>query len=606
MILVTVGTEQYPFNSLMSWIDLLIRYELIDREEEVVVQYGASLNLPDKVRIFKRLPESEFKNLLEQARVVISHCGEGSAMLLESLGKPYVLVPRIQRFGEHVDNHQLDLAIAMEKQGIPIARCPGDLVRFLASPKAAKLTSHNEEKLCKFLSDSYNEQYKKIMVICSSGGHFTYAQSLMPFIEQFQDMCWVTFNTATTEAQIKTDKQRKYWAYSPTNRNLPNLIRNLILAFKVLNHERPDVVLSTGAGVAVPFLILAKFLYRKKTVFIESKTRINKLSLSAQILKFGFALDKLIVRNEALKKLDNRTEYIDIDANKKLLETSLGNNPNILKVKNTGFLKAPSHLSSVNIPQFKEDFRALCELQPKKIVADLSSTVFISSGGLGALINSLKLANSFKIKLILWSVNPAVMSVLTMAKLNKAFRIEAATLAVRPQDKIISQPELEIDASVTSLSQRTIDIAAAIPALCITAILLIPIGILIKLDSPGAIFCVQSRYGRMGKLFRMRTFRSRSTKALAKDQLTPSPTKIGYFLRKTNLDKLPLFWNVLMGDMSLVGPRASRVDELDWNSTEEWNVLQVKPGISSEWKVNYDISERCCQSSTSVTRSLLD
>jgi UDP-N-acetylglucosamine transferase subunit ALG13 len=106
MILVTVGTEQYPFNALMSWVDLLIRDGLIDGNEEVIVQYGSSSKLPDKVKIFKRLPESEFKDLLEQARIVISHCGEGSVMSLESLGKPYVLVPRTQRFGEHVDNHQ--------------------------------------------------------------------------------------------------------------------------------------------------------------------------------------------------------------------------------------------------------------------------------------------------------------------------------------------------------------------------------------------------------------------------------------------------------------------------------------------------------------------
>jgi UDP-N-acetylglucosamine transferase subunit ALG13 len=258
MLLVTVGTEQYPFNALMNWVDLLIREGLIDRDEEVIVQYGSSSKLPDKVRIFKRLPESEFKALLEQARVVISHCGEGSAMLLESLGKPYVLVPRTRRFGEHVDDHQLEMADAMEKQGISVARSPGDLVRFLAEPKVLGLIPKDEEKLCEFLSNSYDyNKYKKIMLICSSGGHFKYAQSLNPFLEQFQDVCWVTFQTSTTESVLKTEKS-VYWAHSPTNRNLPNLLRNLILAFKVLRHEQPDLVLSTGAGIAVPFLFIGQ------------------------------------------------------------------------------------------------------------------------------------------------------------------------------------------------------------------------------------------------------------------------------------------------------------------------------------------------------------
>ena len=600
MILVTVGTEQYPFNSLMSWIDLLIRDELINRDEEVIVQYGASRVLPDQVKIFKRLPESEFKALLEQARVVISHCGEGSAMLLESLGKPYILVPRIQRFGEHVDNHQLDMAIAMEKQGIPIARSPGDLVRFLSAPKAAKFSDHNEDKLCKFLSKTYNEPYKKIMVVCSSGGHFKYAQSLNPFLKQFPDICWVTFKTVTTESELKIGKQRKYWAYSPTNRNLPNLIRNIVLAFKVLNQERPDVVLSTGAGVAVPFLIIAKFFFGKKTVFIESKTRLKQLSLSAKILQSVAAVDKLIVRSKDIKIAEDRTEFIEVNSLTSIKQ-DFDNSLSSLTIKETAFLKTSRCLSSVEVPQFKQDFRDLCELAPKKIVIDLSSTVFISSSGLGALVNSLKLVNSLNIKLVLWSVNPQVMSVLSMSKLNEAFTIEAATSAVRPQDKksLVRTKDL-LDAPEINFAQRPIDIAVAIVGLLLTAILIVPIVIMIKLESSGSIFCVQNRYGMVGKHFKMRIFRSKSIKATASTHSMQKNTKFGRFLRKTNLDKLPLFWNVLMGDMSLVGPRASTIEEVDYHSTQEWKTLQVKPGMLSEWRVNDELSERCCQSTVSV------
>lgn len=585
MILVTVGTEQYPFNALMSWVDLLIRDGLIDENEEVIVQYGSSSKLPDKVKIFNRLPESEFKDLLDQARIVISHCGEGSVMLLESLGKPYVLVPRIQKFGEHVDNHQLEMAIAMEKQGIPIARSPGDLVRFLAAKKASKVifyNEHNEDELCQSLSDRYNcNKYKKIMIVCSSGGHFKYAQSLKPFLNQFQDTCWITFKTATTESQLTTDKQRKYWAYSPTNRNLPNLIRNLLLAFNVLNQERPDLVISTGAGIAVPFLVLAKVLYKKNTVFIESKTRLKKLSLSAAILRYLLVLDQLIVRTQELKNFYSRTEYIGNRAasivKKSDQETS------IIKINETAFLRVPKHLVDGEVSQFKKDFQALCELAPKKIVLDLSRTVFLSSAGLGGLVNSLKMANTMNIKLTLWSVNPQVMFVLLQSKLNERFTIETATSGVRPQNEEIQKQQLDLNSIVKDSAQRAIDIAVAIVGIFITAILLIPIGIIIKLDSPGPVFCSQDRYGRMGKYFRIWTFRSSSTKAVAEDDFIPIITKSGHFLRKTNLDKLPLFLNVLMGDMSLAGPPASTVDEVDFSSTKEWKVLQVKPGMISTY-----------------------
>jgi len=84
----------------------------------------------------------------------------------------------------------------------------------------------------------------------------------------------------------------------------------------------------------------------------------------------------------------------------------------------------------------------------------------------------------------------------------------------------------------------------------------------------------------------MRKFRSTVTKVVARDGSTQEVTKFGHLLRKTNLDKLPLFWNVLVGDMSLVGPQASTVDELDCYSTIEWKALEVKPGMINKWEVD--------------------
>ena len=595
MILVTVGTEQYPFNALMSWVDLLIRDGLIDGNEEVIVQYGSSSKLPDKVKIFKRLPESEFKDLLEQARIVISHCGEGSVMSLESLGKPYVLVPRTQRFGEHVDNHQLEMADALEKQGIPIARSPGDLVRFLASPKASGFMSPNEDKLCKVLSDRYDcNHYKKIMLVCSSGGHFKYAQGLKPFLEQHQDRCWVTFKKADTESQFKADRERVYWAYSPTNRNLPNLIRNLILAFKVLNYEKPDLVLSTGAGIAVPFLLVAKFLYKSKTVFIESKTRLKKLSLSAKILKSICALDQLIVRSQELNISNSSlTEYVGNSVAESNAFIDANQQSNILKLNENVVYRIPKYLGALEVDKFKNDFRSLCELAPQNIIIDLSLTEFISSAGLGALVNSLKIAKSRNIQLTLWSLNENVMSVFSMSRLHYVFAIEDETLAVRRQTAKMTKQKLDIDieSTVPNPVQRSIDIVVAVLGLSITAILLIPLAIGIKLDSPGSIFSIQVRYGMMGKYFRIRTFRTTVTKAVTVENFPSKLTTFGRFLLKTNLDKLPLFWNVLKGDMTLVGPRGSTVDEVVSYSTAEWKALKVKPGLTGEWKVNHETPE---------------
>ncbi|MBU7583570.1 MAG: UDP-N-acetylglucosamine--LPS N-acetylglucosamine transferase [Nostoc sp. TH1S01] len=120
----------------------------------------------------------------------------------------------------------------------------------------------------------------KVLLVCSSGGHFKGLQQLHHFWKNHERI-WVTFHTATTEAALTGEKV--YWAYSPTNRNLPNLLRNMLLAFKVINETRPQLILSTGAGVAVPFLIVGK-LFGSQTVFVESVTRIKTLSLSAKLV----------------------------------------------------------------------------------------------------------------------------------------------------------------------------------------------------------------------------------------------------------------------------------------------------------------------------------
>ncbi|MBD2497775.1 PssD/Cps14F family polysaccharide biosynthesis glycosyltransferase [Nostoc sp. FACHB-280] len=120
----------------------------------------------------------------------------------------------------------------------------------------------------------------KVLLVCSSGGHFKGLQQLNSFWENHERI-WVTFNTTTTEAALNGEKV--YWAYSPTNRNIPNLLRNMLLAFQVINQTRPQLILSTGAGVAVPFLIVGK-LFGSQTVFVESVTRIKTLSLSAKLV----------------------------------------------------------------------------------------------------------------------------------------------------------------------------------------------------------------------------------------------------------------------------------------------------------------------------------
>lgn len=146
----------------------------------------------------------------------------------------------------------------------------------------------------------------KVLLVGSTGGHFKALCQLSDFWQQ-HDRFWVTFKSSHTRTVLQ--EETVYWAFGPTNRNLPNLVCNLFLAVSVLLRERPDVVLSTGAGVAVPFLVLGKMM-GSKTVFVESFTRVQELSLSARLALP--CIDKLYVQWESLQAKYPRSEFIQI------------------------------------------------------------------------------------------------------------------------------------------------------------------------------------------------------------------------------------------------------------------------------------------------------
>lgn len=158
----------------------------------------------------------------------------------------------------------------------------------------------------------------------------------------------------------------------------------------------------------------------------------------------------------------------------------------------------------------------------------------------------------------------------------------------------------EVHRSVNSPVKRCIDIVGALVGLTITAIILIPLAIAIQLDDPGPIFYSQIRCGYKGRHFRVWKFRSMVVNAdkvkhlvenqakglIFKNTNDPRITRVGRFLRRTSLDEFPQFWNVLMGDMSLVGTRPPTLDEVSQYQPHHWRRLDVKPGITGEWQTH--------------------
>lgn len=163
-----------------------------------------------------------------------------------------------------------------------------------------------------------------------------------------------------------------------------------------------------------------------------------------------------------------------------------------------------------------------------------------------------------------------------------------------------SQSHYHTHYSAISKRKRLLDVVGAVVGLSITALLLTPIAIAIQLDSPGPIFYRQIRCGVKGKPFYMWKFRSMCVGAdrlqhlvnnqaqgnIFKNPNDPRITRVGRFLRRTSLDELPQFWNVLKGDMSLVGTRPPTPNEVIKYELHHWERLNIKPGMTGEWQAN--------------------
>lgn len=274
----------------------------------------------------------------------------------------------------------------------------------------------------------------------------------------------------------------------------------------------------------------------------------------------------------------------------------------IMLLNDTPVMQLPTRLSVLEAVAFKTSFQQLLQENsvPEKILFDCSQTTFIDSSGIGALVSNHKIAREKGVELILKDVQPQVMAVLVMTGLDKVLSWELQEeISASPLNW--SQKQLPTThPSVRSWIKRLLDIVGSLVGLAITAVLFIPIAIAIKRDSSGPILFRQTRLGWMGKPFEIWKFRSMYVDAeerkhliqnqadgkVFKNENDPRVTSVGRFLRRTSLDELPQFWNVLKGEMSLVGTRPPTPNEVEIYEVPEWQRLDVKPGMTGEWQAN--------------------
>lgn len=138
--------------------------------------------------------------------------------------------------------------------------------------------------------------------------------------------------------------------------------------------------------------------------------------------------------------------------------------------------------------------------------------------------------------------------------------------------------------------KRVLDFLIALCAFSVSLIILIPVALFLHFANKGAgVFFLQPRPGRNGKIFKVIKFKTMTDEKDAEGNLLPDEvrlTKVGRFVRSTSIDELPQLWNVIKGDMSLIGPRPLLVQYLPLYSPEQARRHEVRPGITGWAQVN--------------------
>jgi beta-1,4-N-acetylglucosaminyltransferase len=143
-----------------------------------------------------------------------------------------------------------------------------------------------------------------IGIISSKGGHLFQINQLRPFWKKHERF-WVTDQGLDTDYFLKNE--RIYFGFFPDSRNIINAVKNLFLAINILRKEKPNILLSSGAGITVPFFIIGKIFHKTKLIFIEPYDFIQYPSLTGKIV-YHF-VDLFLVQHNFQKRWYPKAEY---------------------------------------------------------------------------------------------------------------------------------------------------------------------------------------------------------------------------------------------------------------------------------------------------------
>lgn len=124
---------------------------------------------------------------------------------------------------------------------------------------------------------------ERILLVGSSGGHLTQLMGLREWWQE-HERAWCTFDTPDAHGHLAHEHDVS-WAHTPTTRNIPNLLRNTVLAARLVRRFRPTVIVSTGAAAALPFFVIGAARRGCRTVYIEVYDRVDSATLTGRLCR---------------------------------------------------------------------------------------------------------------------------------------------------------------------------------------------------------------------------------------------------------------------------------------------------------------------------------
>jgi UDP-N-acetylglucosamine:LPS N-acetylglucosamine transferase len=143
-------------------------------------------------------------------------------------------------------------------------------------------------------------------IVTSKGGHLIQILQLRKVFKEIPSF-WITFKGEDTAYFLNNEKV--YYAYFPESRNIVNFFKNLLLSFFIFKKEKPTHLISSGAGIAVPFFLVGKVFFKTKNIFIEPYDFVAYPSLTGKILYNLRIVDLFLVQHKIQKKWFKKTNY---------------------------------------------------------------------------------------------------------------------------------------------------------------------------------------------------------------------------------------------------------------------------------------------------------